>query len=501
MKTDRKRRHEPGFSLLANLLQKNVRTLHRWITKRPQLRRVLRVKQHGKQWRIDYPKTNGEFDAWIAEVRNAVSPFTRTPDRTATSKFAKQFCNDLGFGDEQRERDIEILRHAMLLKYSTRKLRTQDADTEEQAEDNPPSPTEWESEAAGCWSTARMVSAQFNCRVEDVPKHWREFCQGYREKNRTFNAPKENWLKAHGLHERAMQLLPKGSGDLIAFIGTPRADGKPHLKLYRDRHVWKPNNIQAPWRKMFFQTERLQLLPVASDAEINAECARMSELWPDPKHWQRARQQHERDWQLKTLGEAALELVQEGKPVIGENLRRLIFCNQKRQDVWKSHEEHLKLKRMGIDVFCDEETFCKHAKRGISLREFRQRYNEKEMKQAIDTALKADASDINPDAKLDNGKPAVEPEIVENMMQPGEKSQQFIDQAWAAGHRRQIENNPEIEKWFAGLSAEEQKKASALLRDPFSDGKSRKESKPQTKLASMSKQERERFQAWLDGTA
>jgi hypothetical protein len=45
-------------------------------------------------------------------------------------------------------------------------------------------------------------------------------------------------------------------------------------------------------------------------------------------------------------------------------------------------------------VFCDEETFCKNAKRGMSLREFRQRYDKHDMVNTEAAALKGDASEL-----------------------------------------------------------------------------------------------------------
>ena len=461
MKTDKKRRREPGFSLLANLLQKDVRTLHRWITKRPQLRRVLRAKRYGKQWRIDYPKTQAAFDRWIEKVRKAVSPFTRTPDRTAKGKFAQRVCNELGFGDGQRERDIDLLRHAMLLKR-TDAVRYVAPHEDEQfyadldGETNPNLPAnnyqEWESEAACYWSTARMVSAQFNCRVQDVPTYWREFCRRHREQNRNLNVPTCNWLNAHGLYERAMQLLPNGSGDLIALR-------------------WKFNKDPRS-REMYFSTQHLQLLPVVSDAEIDAECARMLELWPEPPHWQRAKKHREKEWQLETLAEAAFELAKEEKPITGANLSRLLFRNPTVQDMWKLHQEHLKLRKRGIEIFCDEAEIkgrCNYGKRGISLREFRQRYTKNEIKEATTAARKADASDINRGSRSDDGEAVVEREVLEKMMRPGETSQQFIDQAWAAKYRRQIANNLEIKNWLAGLTGKDRETGEQTVSDPFSD--------------------------------
>ncbi len=489
MKADKKRRCEPGISLLASYLGKDARTIRRWIAERPELRRVLRARRHGKQRRIDYPKDQLEFEDWIEEARRAVAPFTRTSERR--SEFVKKGLELLGFAGEeserkQRERDIEILRHALLLKYASRKLPTQEADDEEKVQDNPPSPAEWETDAANCCSTARCITGRFKCSVGEVPNHWAEFCREQRENNRQFNAPTENWLKVRGLYERAQQLLPEAErpGQLVAFIGAPRADGKSRCKLYRFIPRWKSNR-NSRWRRVFFQRETIQLLRVVTDEEIAAEVSRVKELWPDPKHWQRAKQQHERDWQLKTLGEAALELVGEGKAGTGANLTRLLFCTQKWQDVWKSHQQHLEYKRKGIGVFCDEETFCKHAKRGISLREFRQRYTRKEIAEATRKAEAARGASMesarNKEAiygtepaedrehepmETDETGVGVRDERGGAVTDATEKGKEFVSPETALRVRRQLEQS---RAEFDALPPEERRKIEAALGRPLED--------------------------------
>ncbi len=342
MKAAKNRRREPGFSLLANVLGKEVRTIRRWIADLPELRRVLRVRRHGKQWRIDYPKTAAEFNGWVETVRQTVAPFTRTVERR--NGYAKRISEALGFGNQQRERDIEILRHAMLLKYASRRLPTNEADDDKKSIDN--AYAEWESEAADYWPTARLISAHFNCRVEDAPRHWHEYQEYQRERNRQHNAPQEDWLKKHGLYDRAKKLLTEKPGTVFE---TP--------------------------------TAMIQLLPVATDAEIQAECERVNELWPEPEHWQRAKENYDKEWQLRTLADATLELVGDEKPVTGKNLAPLLFRNPTVQDCWNLHETHLKYERQGHDVFPNERAF-NYGKRGISLREFRQRYGRNDVAEA-----------------------------------------------------------------------------------------------------------------------
>jgi hypothetical protein len=343
MKTVRKRRKDGGLSLLASWLKKDPRTLSRWIADRPELRSVLRVKRHGKQWRIHPPKKGEQRAAWIEQVRQAVASFVRTPKHP--SEFASRVCAALGFGDLQRERDVEILRHAMLLKRLDAPRNAAPHESEEfhaaldgEHSGNLPATelNEWKSASEDFVSVARIVAAKFRCRVEAAPSYWGEFLLHQRRENQHHNAAVEVRLKERGFHKTAMQLL----------------DDNPH----------------AAWSEF-------QLLHVMPDAEIQAERDRVNELWPGPKHWQRAREDYRRGWQLETLANAALELVRDEAVVNGENLAPLLFRNSTVQDLWKLHQQHIRLQKLGINVICVRER-CSHGTRGIAERTFRERYRE-----------------------------------------------------------------------------------------------------------------------------
>lgn len=328
MKVVQKREQRLEMSLLASLLRKDVRTVRRWITRSPKLRRLLRAHRYGQHWRIDYPKRGGEFDAWLGQIRDAVAPFTRTPKRTGD--FEKHVCARLGCGNEQRERDLEILRHAMMLKRvdvrrnaSPHELDEFHAGLDGERSTNLPKNdlTEWESDLADCLFTSRMISNQFKCRVENALRYLPEFLKSQREEDQNYNAAAETRLKRH--HE-------------------------------------------------------VRLLPVKSDAEIDADCARLAEIWPEARHWQRAKAQHKKDWQIQCLTEAAFELLREGKSLTGPNLAPLVFRNRIAQRCWKIHQLDLKLEAQGYDIL-RHEAAEKRGIRGISLREFRQRYTEKDI--------------------------------------------------------------------------------------------------------------------------
>ncbi len=199
-----------------------------------------------------------------------------------------------------------------------------------------------------------------------------------------------------------------------------------------------------------------------------------------------------RAWEERTLYEAAVELVHDNQTVSAKNLWPLLFRDEEHEieykNYWFRHAEEQKLANfphiwIGQDYlrrpadyarkpFERTNAFC--GERGISAREFWQRYTPQDIKQAENTARNVDASDINRGSRSDDGEAVMEAEILENMMQPGERSQQSIDQAWADTHRQRITNNPEIVKWLAGLSEEDQKTAMEALRDPFLEGKLRK---------------------------
>jgi hypothetical protein len=300
----KKRHRKPGLYLLANALGKGVSTIRRWIEQRPELRRILRVRRVGKQWRINYPTNQIGFEDWVETVRHAVATFSRTPKQR--NDWVKGLQRDLGFGggeleQKQRNRELEILRHAMLLKRASIQIKD-----EQDGEDHLPETDlpELETEVRNCCFVANWIAARFQCPVREAVKHWAEFCR---------DTPKEK----------------------------------------------------------------------RTDEDIAAEVTGVERLWPTTKQWDRAQTQLERDWQIRILAEAAWELMRAEQRVTGINLAPLVFRNQRTEDTWLSHQQHLELKAKGNEVFCDEETLCRRAKRGISVREFRQRYTKRDLTMAI----------------------------------------------------------------------------------------------------------------------
>jgi hypothetical protein len=344
-------------------LGKDERTIRRWIAQRPELRAVLRARRHGKQWRIDYPESG--FNQWLNSIRQAVAPFSQTPQRT--SQYTKHICAGLGFGDAQRESDIEILRRALSLKRSL--ASPDDASLLDSLAD-------WQRAADNCCATARMVTSHYQCRIEDAPRHWRQF-----------------------------------------------------LLLNRKERV------------------QLQLFPLPTDAEIEAECEDLEELWPEPKHWRLAREQVQRIWLTQTLGEAAALLVASGQPVKGATLAPLLFRNHIAQDCWLMVQRHNILRSQGRDIFADGDAY-RYGKRGISLRLFRHRYTKKD----IDEAQRACGSNqptfdpSNPQLDCDDtkGLPILN-EKLNPIGSPTEKSRKNFEQAERT-RRALKEAQPDLEK-------------------------------------------------------
>jgi hypothetical protein len=425
---------------------------------------------------------------WFDENRRGLEGHARgqirreqAAHRRLLERISTDFDDYFGFGDEQREQDVARLTLALKRKRA-RMGNDGEGDCHETDFDR------WEADAEQIPGTARQIASRFNCPVSDAIKHWLEHLERMNEKNR------------HRCEEERAQLKERG--------------------LLKDgEHGWREfHQPSGTWA-------HFHLPEVKTPQQISAECERIEQLWPDakdwpaPKDWKKAQREIRRAWEKRTLYEAALELVHDNKIVSAKNLWSSLFRDEEHErkckNYWFRQAEEEKLAKLphiwfGQDYlkrpadyarkpFERANPFC--GERGISSREFWQRYTPQDIDQAEAAARNADASDINRGSRSGDGEAVVEPEVLENMMQPGEKSQQSIDQAWAAGHRRRAANDPEIKKWVAGLSDEHQKKALEALHDPFSEGKKQRKSKFQTKLASMSEQERERFRGWLAGTA
>ena len=121
--TRRRKRHPDTIRRVAFAFEVHERTLRRWIA-RPELRPVLRAYRHGKQWRLDVPKTALAFARYKRDVLRAVRPFRRKR-RNNNSRPAQEIARAFGYDEEHkilRERGLRILRQAIDLRLANTKL-------------------------------------------------------------------------------------------------------------------------------------------------------------------------------------------------------------------------------------------------------------------------------------------------------------------------------------------------------------------------------------------
>ena len=287
----------------------------------------------------------------------------------------RTFCRGLGAGDDQRDRDIEILRHAMLLKRSKAKPLVELNNGEMSAENLPvTSLVEWEAKQADVCRTAAIISAKFDCRVEDVLTYWEKFLLHQRDRNHQHNAQDLEWLKEQGHYERVKPILADDPQAIIPF--QTRVD--------------------------------IQFLTEKTDAQIDAVLAEVSELWPEPQHWQEAKQNLKKQWQRMTLAEAAQELINDRKPVTPKAIAPLLHRNPVTQLYWKIRQDELELEREGRSV--PREDADAYGRRGISLSEFSHRYTRTEF---LGAKRKAEAI-VSPQLEIvKNLKQAIDSESAE----------------------------------------------------------------------------------------
>jgi len=521
----RRRRRDYRVCRLADDLGISGRTIKRCLNRHPELAVPLRATRCKGEWRFDYPKADGKYEAFLPAARAALDritagrlsqrderehelkqkcirehfgPYTDADraelveavekahcakchlkaqeqlekfddcrrwievparrilkqEQAASRKLSKRIGADfkrfLGFGDEQRERDVARLTLALTRKRARMKMdnegRWRDTDFDR-----------WDTDVRDIPGTARRIASRFNCAVRDAIKHWPAHLEEKRRRDEQEIArQKESGLLRNG--ETVWREYHKPSGAWAYF----------HVKL-----------PQTP-------------------AQIRAECERIQGMWPEPQDWpsedwETAKREIIRAWEKRTLYEAALELIRENTTVNAENLRFLLFRDEQHEMAYKNYwfrqdEEkrltgldHIWLGQQYLERPAGRRLFERtnpfYGERGISLREFWQRYATQEIEAAMYAARNADASDINRGSKSGDDPSGVEPEILENMTQrddklghaEDQKLQQRVDPAWASRHRTQITNNPEVERWLEGLSGEARRTAEQALSDPFFD--------------------------------
>jgi hypothetical protein len=279
------------------------RTLRRWIA-RPELRGVLRAYRHGKQWRLDIPKTSLALALYKRDVLRAVRPFRRRR-KARRSPIVKKTARSLGYdGNRRREQDLRILRAAAQRKISTAKKTSVCKAKSRLAEE-----TQTDRSADYIFET-RILAAEYGCDVFDV---------------------------------------------LMYFGGENQT--RENKNLFR----------------------------------------RMNQWWPTREQFEKASEDFQTSWTIRTLTEAAYTLAKDNKRIVAKNVAPLLFLNHDREWAWKANEKQRQFrKRTGQSVIFDP-----YGKQGISLRLFRQRYNRTDIAAARKVAEGMIRSES--EKKLDEG--------------------------------------------------------------------------------------------------
>jgi hypothetical protein len=280
----REKQRSGTIRLVAVAFGVHERTLRRWIA-RPSLRHVLRAYRHGKQWRLDIPRTALSFALYKRDVLRAVRPFRRKRHRRI-SRLAKKVSRALGYdGNQNRERDLRILRVATIANLFARGINV----TERAHSDR----------TTACVGLARILSMKHNCRVFDARRH----------------------------------LDPTDRSHRAALL-----------------------------------------------------------CWPTPEQWARACTDDERQWQIRSLKEAAHELARDNQRINGPTLAPLLFLNEQHELVWKQTERVKEIQRRHNEAadaqdkrrneFFNPPGRYRSGGRGISLRLLRYRYKRKDIVEA-----------------------------------------------------------------------------------------------------------------------
>ena len=177
----RKNRSTNTIRRIAIDFDVHERTLRRWIVDRPELRPVLRAYRHGKQSRLDVPKTDLAFARYKRDVLRAVRPFRRKR-RKRISRLAKVAARALGYdGNRRRERDLRILRAATIKNLLAHRIHITDRHHSDRM--------------TACVGLARILSIKYNCPVFEVRKHLDPKDRSHRVAIFCWPTP-EQWVKA-----------------------------------------------------------------------------------------------------------------------------------------------------------------------------------------------------------------------------------------------------------------------------------------------------------------
>jgi hypothetical protein len=208
------------------------------------------VYGHGKQSRLCVPETWGEFEDYKREIQHAISPFHRRRKKHwERSTEGKEIATKLGFGSKKREQDLLILRGATQLKIANANKTSLFKARSKLAEK-----TGKFDRASDSVFLARMISAQYECAVFDVPKyldHWIAEEPTRRRKSaarriRQSWPTAEEWNKASGLYKSNWleRTVIEAARECIHYgkrISGPNLAPLLFQNPYRE-HAWKTND-------------------------------------------------------------------------------------------------------------------------------------------------------------------------------------------------------------------------------------------------------------------
>ena len=226
-------------------------TLRRWIAQ-PKLRPVLRAYRHGKQCRLDIPKTDLARAYWKRDVLRAARPFRRKR-RKRISRLAKKAARALAYdGNRRRERDLRILRVATIKNLLARGIHITDRHHSDRS--------------TSCVGLARILSVKYNCPVFEVRKHLDPKDRSHRVAIFCWPTP-EQWAKAcdrrweidsltEAAHELARDNKPINGMKLapLLFLNEQRElvwKQSERIKEIQRRHDKKADNQNKPHDRFF----------------------------------------------------------------------------------------------------------------------------------------------------------------------------------------------------------------------------------------------------------
>jgi hypothetical protein len=411
----------------------------------------LRAEQH-LQW----------FDKrrqWFERYARRELECDEAAHRRTLERIGADFDHYLGYGDTQREQDIARLKlalhHNRARMERNEKGGWDDTDFEQ-----------WQADVEQIPCTARQIASYFKCPVSQAIKHWRDYLEHRNEINRRHNDQEIAELRRLG------SLAPNVERLLREADVSQKACDLCVCGEFTRRHV--------------------QLWQVKTPAQVSAECERIEQLWPEPedwpapKDWDKAVREIRRVWETTTLHEAALELVRDNQPVTTDNLRRLLFRDEEHEMGYKNHcfrrEDEKRLAGLphvwlGQDHFDRpvgyaarpfERANAFYGERGISRREFRQRYTRRDVKVADAAARAAVAVDVNQGSKPEDSQTVPDPGSLTSMVrldqhgkpilskEDRQKQQDgFVGGAAAVRVRREFREDKELGALLAGGRARE----------------------------------------------